>query len=119
MARTASPVAMMVCASMLTAVACTDDSMNTANPSPVVDAMTPSPALDQGTGQTDGQQAEPDTMVEPPIETIAFDRSSGTFAEAFELTIARLDGAQVFYTTDGSPPPMEPDRYTESLCIVF
>ncbi len=52
------------------------------------------------------------------IQAPQFSRDSGAFNEEFTLEITAEEGAEIFYTTDGSDPTAESEKYTEPLTVV-
>lgn len=47
----------------------------------------------------------------------AFSRDSGMFADSFELELTAADGAEIYYTTDGSTPTENSTRYEGAITI--
>lgn len=51
------------------------------------------------------------------IDSPTFSRKSGAFTDSFELTISAVDGAKIYYTTDGSTPTESSTEYTGAITV--
>ena len=52
------------------------------------------------------------------IQAPKFSKDSGAFNDSFSLEITAEEGAEIFYTTDGSIPTAESTKYTEAITVV-
>lgn len=64
-------------------------------------------------GKSNPSSAASEIVVTKP----AFSKSSGFFAESFELTLSAPEGCSIFFTTDGSDPTPESSRYEEPISV--
>lgn len=56
-------------------------------------------------------------VVLPTLETPVFSAESGFYEEPFLLSLTAGEGETVYYTTDGSQPTADSERYTEPILI--
>lgn len=64
-----------------------------------------------------GEANSADYKVVHPVAAPVFSRDSGTFVVAFTLSITAEDGADIYYTTDGSIPDTSSQKYTKSFYV--
>ena len=67
-----------------------------------------------GVSNNNAEEIPGDTEIEPP----EFSKESGAFKDGFSLEITAVKGAEIYYTTDGSTPTAESEKYTEALNVV-
>ncbi len=56
-------------------------------------------------------------ILEPTLSAPAFSHDSGFYEEAFELTMSAEKGSSIYYTTDGSEPDTDSEKYEAPIRI--